>query len=269
MTGHYFDQSFRASAPENYQRFFVPVIGAPLAEDLLREAALVERERVLDVGCGTGVVTRLAAARVGREGRVVGLDINPGMLAVARSVTPAEDGIEWYEESAEVLPFADRSFDVILCQLSLQFMPDRSRAMAEMHRVLVPGGRLVLNVPGPADVLFETLADAMEHHVAPEAATFVRTVFAMHEEPAIEDLLKQAGFRDVEAHAYTSELELPPAEDFLWQYIGSTPLGNAVERVSDEARAALADEVLEVWRHHEDGDRLPYHQRVVMASAHR
>ena len=68
MMVEHFDQSFPASAPENYQRFFVPAIGRPLAEDLLKEARLVAGERVVDVGCGTGVVARLAAERVGPEG---------------------------------------------------------------------------------------------------------------------------------------------------------------------------------------------------------
>jgi ubiquinone/menaquinone biosynthesis C-methylase UbiE len=267
MTAKHFNEAFRASAPEQYQRFFVPVIGLPLAEDLLREAALKTGERVLDVGCGTGVVTRLAAEHVGPTGRVAGLDINPGMLAVARSVTAAEHDIEWHEASADDIPCSDSSFDVVLCQLSLQFVPDRSKAVREMHRVLVPGGRLVLNVPGPADPLFETLADALGHHIAPEAANFVRTVFSLHEEPEIERLLNEVDFRDVDAHAYTRELSLPASKDFLWQYVESTPLAGAVASADDSARSAMEQEVLSHWTQHEDADGLTYRQRIVVASA--
>lgn len=269
MAEKHFNDSFRATAPENYQRYFVPVIGRPLAEDLLREAELKPGERVLDVGCGTGVVTRLAAERVGGDGTVVGVDVNPGMLAVAKAVSPPELAIEWQEASAESLPLADESFDVVLCQLSLQFMPDRGRALEEMHRVLVPGGRLLLNAPGPADPLFETLATAMGHHISPQASGFVRAVFALHDESELQGLLRSAGFQEVGTHAETRELTLPPARDFLWQYVGSTPLAGIVADSTEEARAALEREVLAGWADFEEADGMSYRQRVVIASARR
>src|SRR3546814_10148611 len=117
-------------------------------------AALREGERVLDVACGTGVVTRLASEQVGATGAVAGLDVNPGMLAVARAATPEGMSIEWHEANAEAMPLPDASFDVVLCQLGLQFMPDRQAALREMRRVLVDGGRLAFNVPGPMPRIF-------------------------------------------------------------------------------------------------------------------
>jgi ubiquinone/menaquinone biosynthesis C-methylase UbiE len=260
---------FGAPPPENYQRFFVPAIGRPLADDLLREAALKPGERVLDVGCGTGVVARLAAEQVGPSGRVAGVDINPGMLAVARSVSPGATDIEWREASAEEIPYPDGTFDVVLCQLSLQFVPDRPKALAEMHRVLVPGGRVLLNLPGPADPLFETLADALGHHVGREAGGFVRAVFSLHEESDIEGLLKGAGFQAIDAHAYTRDLPLPAPRDFLWQYVGSTPLAGAVASASAEARSALEKEVVAGWSKYEDDSGMDYRQRILVASARR
>jgi ubiquinone/menaquinone biosynthesis C-methylase UbiE len=269
MAEKYFDHSFGATAPENYQRFFVPVIGKPLAEDLLRKAGLKAGERVLDVGCGTGVVTRLAAEQVGREGTVAGLDINPGMLAVAKSVTRSQPGIEWYEASADAIPLPDETFDVVLCQLSLQFVSDRSMALQEMHRVLAPDGRLVLNLPGPADPLFETLANAMGRHISAQAAGFVQAVFALHDETELEELLSSAGFRDISVQAETRELSLPGARDFLWQYLGSTPLAGVIAEASEEARSALEGEVLAEWSEHEEAGGIPYRQRIVTASARR
>lgn len=269
MVERHFDPSFGADAPRNYERFFVPAIGRPVAELMLSIAALRPGERVLDVGCGTGVVTRLAAERVGPNGAVAGLDVNPGMLAVARSVTPPDRAIEWHEASAESMPLPDGAFDAVLCPLSLQFVPDRPAALREVRRVLAPGGRLILSVPGPAAPMFEFLAEAMGRHVAPEAVGFVLAVFALHDETEIEGLLRDAGFRDVEVTAETVDLSLPAPKDFLWQYIASTPLAAVVSEAEEEARAALEREVIDRWREFEDGDRMSLRQRLVLARARR
>ena len=269
MHRQHLDQPSRATAPENYQRYFVPAIGGPLADDLLRVASLRVGERVLDVGCGTGVVTRLAAAQVGPDGTVAGLDVNPGMLAVAKSVTPSDLSIEWYQASAESMPLPDGAFDVVLCQLSLQFVADRLQGLREMRRVLTSGGRLVLNVPGPAAPMFVILADAMGRHIAPQAAGFVRGVFALYEEAELEDLLKAAGFRDVSTQVETQALALPAPRDFLWQYVGSTPLAGAVAEADAEARSALEREVVGGWQDFRKGEGMHYRQRVVIASARR
>ena len=269
MAQQHFAQSFGANAPENYERFFVPAIGRPLADDLVRVAALQAGERVLDVGCGTGVVTRLAAERVRPGGVVAGLDVNAGMLAVARSITPPDLGVEWYEASAESMPLPDEAFDVVLCQMSLQFVPDRLQGVREMRRVLASGGRLVLNVPGPAAPMFDILANAMGRHIAPQAAGFVRAVFALNEEGELEALLKDAGFRQVTVDAATRELSLPAPKDFLWQYVGSTPLAPVVTAADGEARSALEREVVAGWQAFGSGDGMRYRQRVVVATARR
>jgi ubiquinone/menaquinone biosynthesis C-methylase UbiE len=210
-------------------------------------ATLRSGERVLDVGCGTGIVARLAAERVALGGSVTGVDVNPGMLAVARSVTASGIPIEYHEASAEAMPFPDESFDIALCQMSLQFMTDRRGALAEMRRVLVPDRRVVINPPGPASPFFEALADAMGRHISPRAAGSVQQVFSLYDLAEVRDLLGEAGFRDVRVDAQNKELTLPPAKDFLWQYVYSTPLAAAVHDVDDAALAALEDEVVREW----------------------
>lgn len=269
MPQQHFGESFAATAPENYERFFVPAIGRPVAQQLLRVAQLRAGERVLDVGCGTGVVTRLAAEQIGREGKVTGLDVNPGMLAVARASSPRELGIAWHEASAEAMPLPDAAFDVVLCQMSLQFVPDRLAALREMRRVLVVEGRIVLNVPGPAAPPFETLADAMGRHVAPQAAGFVRAVFALHDESELETLFREAGFQNVEIRAGTGELSLPPPREFLWQYVSSTPLAALLAGASADTRAALERDVVTRWKEFETDDGMMCRQRVVTGSARR
>lgn len=132
------------SAPENYEEYLVPVIFGPWGNDLLTVAALRPGEHLLDVACGTGIVARLAAEKVGPTGKVVGVDINPGMLAAARK-SSASATIDWREGNAMALPLPDVTFSVAVCQQGLQFFPDRAAALREMHRVLMPRGRLVVS----------------------------------------------------------------------------------------------------------------------------
>jgi ubiquinone/menaquinone biosynthesis C-methylase UbiE len=263
-----YDETFTGSIAENYERYFVPVIPAPLAADLVETAALARGEYVLDVACGTGVVTRLAAARVGREGRVVGVDVNPGMLDVARSL-PAPDGaeVEWREASAEALPFPDESFDVVCCQLGLMFVPDRAAATREMRRVLSPGGRLALNTPGRIPPVFEAMGEALARHVDPALAGFVGAVFSLHDPAALGELLQDAGFADVRAEVTTRTLRLPPPADFLWQYVHATPMAAVVAQAGADAWEAAERDIVNRWEDFVDGGALILDQPVVVATA--
>lgn len=252
--------------PESYERFFVPAIALPVAKSLIRTAALRPGERVLDVGCGTGVVARLAAEQVGRDGTAAGLDAHPGMLSVARAVTPAELGVEWHEAPAEAMPLPDGAFDVVLCQMTLQLVSDRGRALREMRRVLADGGRLVLNAPGPASPPFEIFAEAMARHLGAQAGGFVRAVFSLHDEAELRGLLEEAGFADPRTSAEIHDLLVPPPSDFLRQYVWSTPLAAMVGDASEEVRAALERDVVGAWQQFAEGAAMRLRQRVVTAT---
>ncbi|HET9818640.1 MAG TPA: methyltransferase domain-containing protein [Rhodanobacteraceae bacterium] len=259
--------SHSGSVPENYERYFVPAIGAPAANGLIKLAALCPGERVLDVACGTGVVTRLAARMVAPTGSVAGLDINPGMLAVARSTTPPGVAIDWYEANAEAMPLPDASFDAVLCQMGLQFVPDKHGALSEMRRVLAPGGRLVLNLPGPTPQPFAVMAEALARHIGAEAAGFVNHVFSLHDAAELQDLIGSAGFHDVSIQADTATLQLPAPEEFLWQYVHSTPLAGALAQADDERRASLERDVVAKWQEFVADGAFMLRVRMVVATA--
>jgi len=142
------DEASRSPLPGNpaqtYEDYFVRYQFRPWAGEVLTRAEPVAGERVLDVACGTGVVARMVAGEVEGIGRVVGLEPSPAMLAVARAESAAEGlDIEWVEGSAGAMPFLDGSFDLVTIQQGLQFVPDREEALAEVRRVLRPGGRVV------------------------------------------------------------------------------------------------------------------------------
>jgi ubiquinone/menaquinone biosynthesis C-methylase UbiE len=238
-------RTYQGGPAANYERYFAPAIGAPIARDLIELAKLRPGEHVLDVACGTGVVTRLAAERVGDSG-VAGVDVNPGMLEVARQVA-GDTAIEWHQASAEALPLGDATFDVVLCQMGLQFFPDRQAALREMQRVLTPGGRVALNVPGPLPPPLAVLEQALRRHVGPEAAGFVATVFSLHDTEEVRLLLENAGFTDVRTRSDRKALSLPRAEDFLWQYVYGTPIADAASKLPEDRRADLQDEVVTGW----------------------
>jgi len=200
-------------------------------------------ERVVDVACGTGIVARIAAARVGPSGSVAAVDLNPGMLNVARSVATngASASIQWHEASADKLPFPNSSFDIAYCQLGLQFFADRPAALREMHRVLVPEGRLALMVwrgigesPG-----FQALAEILEENIGPAAATIMRAPFGLSDASELNHLVEAAGFRDVKVDQRVGTIHFPSIERFVSSYIAGSPLAGHVSQANDAAREKL------------------------------
>jgi ubiquinone/menaquinone biosynthesis C-methylase UbiE len=263
----HFGKTFGGAAPENYERYFVPAIGAPFAADLIESAGLRAGDRVLDVACGTGIIARLAAPRVGRTGRVTGLDLNPGMLAVAASVTPPENAIDWREANAEAIPLRDEAFDVVFCQFGLQFVADKLKALREMRRVLAPDGRLAINLPGPTPEVFTIIDDALARHIGPDAAGFVRAVFSLHDTSEIRKLLNAAGFREITIRKIAKTVHAPSAADFLWGYVHSTPLADIVAQAGDERRARLERDVVKASERFVNSEGLSFEQGVIVATA--
>jgi SAM-dependent methyltransferase len=242
-------ERYRGSPAELYERHFVPQIGRACAEPLVEAARLTAGERVVDIACGTGVVARLAAERVGRDGSVAGVDGHPGMLAVARAVTDAP--VEWHEASAEGLPFGDATFDVALCSLGLQFFADKVRALAEMRRVVGEHGRIAVGVPGPTPPLMHDLHDVLAARLGIDVAAFVQAVFAVDDPERLAALFAAAGTGDVDVTSQRLDLRLDPPADFLWQYLLGTPLAMAVAGLDADGRRALEDDVVERWRPYE------------------
>jgi ubiquinone/menaquinone biosynthesis C-methylase UbiE len=185
-----------SSAAELYERYPARYHLGPWARGLVGLARLQPGERVLDLACGTGVVARLAAPAVGLTGQVTGLDLKPGMLAVARSLPPPSGpSITWIEGSAVDMNLPNASFDIVLCQQGLQFFPDRPAALREMRRVLVPNGRVLLSVwriMGPYHV---AVAEALRQHVGAEAAATFSASRVVPDAEELYHLVVEAGFR--------------------------------------------------------------------------
>ena len=261
---------FTGNGAENYERHFVPSIAIPVSAELLCAADLQPGARVLDVGCGTGLIARRAAETVGDAGSVAGMDISPDMIAVAASA-PVADGapIEWHRGDATALPFPDGSFDVVLCQMTLMFVEDRLTALREMHRVLVSGGRALINTPGPIQPTFELMEQAIVDHISPDLAGFVRMVFSMHDPEVHRTLLGDAGFEEIASRIYTATFDLPAPAEFLWQYINLTPMGPFVAHASEAAKDAMEAQVAETSAPYVRDGRTPVEQPMVLVTGAR
>ncbi|MGH9341229.1 MAG: class I SAM-dependent methyltransferase, partial [Acidobacteriota bacterium] len=155
----------------------------------------------------------------------------------------------------------------VLCQMGLQFMPDKHAALREMLRVLVCGGRLILNVPGPTPRPFTIMGEALARQIGAEAAGFVNHVFSLHDTAEIQNLVSGAGFHDVSVQSDTKPLRLPAPAEFLWQYVHSTPLAGDVAQVDDERRSSLERDVVAKWQEFEKERALVLQVRIVVATA--
>lgn len=223
-----------------YEREIVPVLFRPWAEVLLDLARPREGERVLDLACGTGIVARLAAGRVGAGGQVTGMDLNPGMLEVAQAQAAREGlDIQWQQGDATTLPFSDDGFDLVTCQHGLQFVPDRTALLKEAHRVLRPQGRLVLAV-----------WEGIERH--PFWARFNEVLveligipalagpFSLGDADEVRMLLQMGGFRDIDLRTRSMHAMFGDPQGFVAMEVDVIAAAiPATQHLDDAARAEL------------------------------
>ena len=197
---------------------------------------------MLDVGCGTGIVARRAAARVGAGGRIAGLDLNEGMLAVARAASATvRPAIEWRQGNAAELPFPEGSFDAVLSQQMLQFAADPSAVLREMRRVLSPEGRAAVLVCRPIahSPDYVTLAGILGRHAGPEAEAMMRSPFPAWTVDDLRALAAGAGLRDTRVRIDAGSVRYPSAREFLRREAASSPLAGPIGALSAEVRGAL------------------------------
>jgi ubiquinone/menaquinone biosynthesis C-methylase UbiE len=234
-----------AEAAELYESVFVPSLFAEWAPLTVGIAQAVPGSAVLDVACGTGVVARAAAEAVAPGGRVVGLDLNPNMLAVARRVRP---DLDWRQGDVADLPFPDGAFDVVTCQMALMFFPDREAAVREMARVTAPGGSVALCVPaGLGDQpAYGRFVDVAARHAGPEAMSLLGTYWSCGDLAELTALAASTGLTVTATRTHSGTARFPSSDALVATEVESTPLVERIspivyEAIRDDARAALAE----------------------------
>ena len=260
------------SSAEAYERYLVPLFFAPGAQYLIELSALAAGERILDVACGTGIVARSAAARVGVKGKVVGLDLNEGMLEVARTASSKiQPEIEWRRADVRAIPMPEGAFDVVFCQQGLQFFAERSTALLEMRRVLAPEGRLALSVMRPIERNpgYVALAEALDKHVGPSAGAMMRSPFISLTTGGLRDLIAGAGFRDIRILFGVGPTRFPSVAELLRREAASSPLAAPIAALNAGVRDALVRDLEGALREYTDDEGVVFPTEVYFVTARR
>jgi ubiquinone/menaquinone biosynthesis C-methylase UbiE len=230
-------------AAEVYEARFVPAFFAEWAPHLVDAARIATGQCVLDVACGTGIVARTVADRLGAAGRVVGVDLSEAMLTVARRVRP---DVEWRQGDVSALPFPDRSFDAVLCQMALMFFPDRAGAVREMRRVVRDGGSVAVLVPAHLDTqpAYGPFVEMAARHAGPAAASLLSAYFACGRLDQLTALVEAAGLHVSETRTRLGRARFPSVDAFVETEVKGTPLGGRLSAPVYERIRAGAAEVL-------------------------
>jgi SAM-dependent methyltransferase len=253
------------SPAQMYEEYFGPAIFTPWARVLLEHAAPSAGARALDLACGTGIVARQLAPRVGPTGHVLGLDLNPDMLAVAQSL-PAPEGaaIEWRQGDAVDPDLPDAGFDLVVCQQGFQFFPDRAKAAGHMRRVLADGGRATVAVWKGLDhhPLFRALFEAEARQFG-EPLAKVAIPFSIDDAEELHTVFREAGFPRVTVASETRPVRFPSPDRFVkLTVLAGAAVLPAFKDMDAEARDALVEAILrevdDVVERYIDGDHVAF-----------
>ena len=225
-------------APAAYSRFNVKIM-EPWTDDLIRSANCRDGDRVLDVACGTGVVSNRISLVTTKHCSITGIDVNEGMLNVARR----NPQMTWHLGSATELPFEADSFEVVICQQGLQYFPNRPTAMREMARVLVPNGRLALNVWGALDRQPGLLAivETVGEFLGQDSQAALAMAYSLNTRQELHRLAGDTKLRNVHVRFEHRTMRYPNAADYVAGFMGATPVtAQFLAQSEDRQRAFIA-----------------------------
>lgn len=243
---------FTGSIPQHYDRYLGPVLFEPYARDLARRLEGPSPKRILELACGTGILTRELRARLPKSS-IVATDLNEAMIEYALTRPDAATGITWRAADMSALPLPDRTFDAVVCQFGMMFVPDKPAAIREARRVLAPGGTFLFNVWDSIERnRYARISQTVVERLFPEdPPSFYRTPFGMHDGAEIRALVEAGGFSDVRIESVSLQSQAPSAAEFARGLVEGNPLFTLIQergtvpvaKVREEVAQALADEL--------------------------
>ena len=237
------DTIFAGSIPALYDKYLGPLIFEPFADDLAKRLSKLSGGGVLETAAGSGIVTRALLRSLPASVSVVATDLNQPMLDHAAAQTSFSN-VSWQKVDAQALPFANGTFDVVVCQFGVMFFPDKQKAYRAARRVLKAGGRFIFNAWDRiednefADVVTATMTDMFPDD---PPLFLARTPHGYHNKEMILDDLRSAGFVDITVETVTRRSVAPSCRDPAIGYCQGTPLRNEIE-ARDASRLAEATE---------------------------
>ena len=222
---------FTASIPENYDRYLGPVIFDPYARDLAQRIKRFAPKRVLETACGSGILTRRLLEALPPDAGLVATDLNIAMLDYARAAIGDDSRVSWEVADMCNLNFESASFDAVVCQFGIMFAPDKTAAVREAHRVLLPGGRFLFNVWDSIEKnRFAMIAnETITGSFPTDPPTFYQTPFGFHDREVIRKMLESAGFSRIDDLVVSTRSQSPNAEDFARGLIEGNPVMSEIQ----------------------------------------
>jgi ubiquinone/menaquinone biosynthesis C-methylase UbiE len=241
---------FQGAIPKNYDRYLGPVMFEPFARDIARRLLDRKVQSLLEIACGTGIVTRRLRDTVPLKIQIIATDLNPDMFEFAKRKFRDGENIHWQQADACALPFPDGSFDAVVCQFGLMFVPEKAVAMCESHRVLSHGGILLFNVWDSFDANpFAKIAHAtIGSFFKSDPPKFYEIPFSLYDLKFVRELLRGAGFEQIESFVESRPCRAKSAKEFATGLIRGNPVAaEATERGVDpeDLIAAVADRIAE------------------------
>ena len=245
------------NAAEGYEQQKVPSLFGPMARATINVVSLPESAQIIDVACGTGIISKVASERLVGRGRIVGTDLNPAMIEVARRTMPAtRHKIEWFTCDVTDLPFENGEFDIAFCQQGLQFFPDKPKALAEVRRVLVADGQLFLTCWKSVTPLFQAVSDSMRSRIGNEIAERALRPYAFRDGNVISTLLKEAGFEIDDVSSLVVDRHLTPAHQAVRAEILAQPFEQALRASGDATIDAVVEDAVVALECYGDGETI-------------